>query len=50
MHSVETRHIVLPHPYTWGMCGTCNAAKNGIEKTTEFSAGLLYTPKRGKHN
>lgn len=37
-----------PHPYTLGKCDTCNAAESGTKKTTVFSAGPLYTPKRGQ--
>lgn len=39
---------VSPRPYTWGMCGTCSAAKSGIERTTVFSADPLYTPGKRK--
>lgn len=37
-----------PPPYTLGTCGTCNAAESGTKKTTVFSAGPPYTPKRGQ--
>lgn len=30
------------------MCGICNAAKSGTERTTGFSAAPLYTPRGGK--
>lgn len=49
--SIGTLYVsnnVSPRLYTSGTCGTCNAAKSGRGRTTEFSAGPPYIPRKVK--